>query len=73
MSKTRIILSLLFIGSMVWLGMKSTQPRHFHEKVPVYYNSGKIKVVYTICGDTAKVHANGNHYKLNKFLYLIDV
>lgn len=56
--------SVIFIGG--WADRYDW--RHDHKEVPIYYANGHKKVVYTICGDTAKVHANGLHGKLSSQL-----
>lgn len=53
--------SLIFIGG--WA--ERYDWNHDHEQIPVYYANGHKKVIYTICGDTAKVHANGLHGELS--------
>lgn len=62
---------ILFIwGSIIFIGgwIDRYDWRHEHKEVPIYYANGHKKVVYTICGDTAKVHASGLHGHLDEHL-----
>ena len=53
--------SVIFIGGWV----ERYDLSHDHKEIPVYYANGHKKVVYTVCGDTAKVHASGLHGELS--------
>lgn len=64
---TFICIILFLWASVVFIGGWADRYdwRHDHKEVPIYYANGHKKVVYTICGDTAKVHTNGLHGKLD--------
>lgn len=56
--------SVIFIGG--WADRYDWN--HDHKQISVYYANGHKKVIYTICGDTAKVHASGLHGELSSRL-----